>query len=254
MTVWRHLLDKESAVADEVYQFGNIVGLSDYAADNFQSGGNMILLKSIERRRKLSKWHQLIGPNELVALTSPDTWTNSNSKALLRDLWMGEDPALTAVAVRGRLLTHGGLTYGEWLELGRPETADETAALLNERYARTLFQGPSYALGSGPNYSANPIWAHPARELYPSWITAPEGLPFDQLTGGGSLNNPEGRALVASDSLYKSAEKLRYYQYGSKVEVKGQIITSLELGLGDERLTSLPKDRQVYIESIQVKR
>jgi hypothetical protein len=189
-TVWHNLLDQEAAKADEVYQFGNIIGLSEYAADAYNTGPNMEVLADFSKRVQLSKWHQLIGPNEIAALNVPERWTNAKSRVHLRELWMGDAPAKTALAVRGRLLSHGGLTYGEWLELGRPETAEETAALLNERYAGTLYQGPCYALGGGPNFSANPIWAHPSRELYPSWIGAPESLPFDQVTGGGSLNNP----------------------------------------------------------------
>lgn len=253
LTVWRQFLDKEGAIADEVYQFGNIIGLSDFAKDEYSTGANMEILADFTRRRQLNKWHQLIGPNEIAALNLPEEWTNAKARVALRELWMGETPALTAMAVRGRLLTHGGLTYGEWVELERPETAEETARLLNEKYAKTLYQGPAYALNGVPNYSANPIWAHLSREVLPSWITAPESLPFDQVTGGGSLNNPEGRSLAGNDSVYKSMDKHRYHQYGSKVEIKGQRITSLELGLEDVRLPSIPKDRQMYVEHIDVK-
>jgi hypothetical protein len=253
VTVWRGVLDQEAAKADEVYQFGNLIGLSDYAADSYNTGPNMDVLTDFSKRTQLSKWHQLIGPNEIAALNMPETWTNAKSRVFLRDLWMGDAPASTALAVRGRLFSHGGLTYGEWLDIGKPETAEEAAELLNKRYAQTLYQGPCYALGSAPNFSANPIWAHPSRELYPSWISAPESLPFDQVTGGGSLNNPEGRALAGNDSIYKFIDKLRYHQYGSKVEIKGQRIISLELGLGDVRLPSLPKDKQIYVERLELK-
>lgn len=240
-------------MADEVYQFGNIIGLSEYAADAYNTGPNMDVLSDFSKRTQLSKWHQLIGPNEIAALNVPETWTNAKSRVFLRDIWMGENSAKVAIAVRGRLLSHGGLTYGEWLAIGRPVTAEDAARLLNEKYQKTLYQGPAYALGSAPNFAANPVWAHPSRELYPSWISAPESLPFDQVTGGGSLNNPEGRSLAASDSIYKFMDKLRYHQYGSKVEIKGQIIISLELGLGEVRLPSLPKDKQIYVERLEVK-
>lgn len=240
-------------MADEVYQLGNIIGLSEYATDSYNSGPNMDVLSDFSKRTQLSKWNQLVGPNEIAALNIPESWTNAKSRVFLRDFWMGTNGAKTAIAVRGRLLSHGGLTYGEWVELGRPQDADAAALLLNEKYQKTLYQGPAYALSGVPNFSANPIWAHPARELYPSWITAPESLPFDQLTGGGSLNNPEGRSLASSDSVYKSIDKLRYHQYGSKVEIKGQRIISLELGLGDTRLPSLPKDKQIYVERFELK-
>lgn len=240
-------------MADEVYQFGNILGLSEYASDAYNTGPNMEVLSDFHKRTQLDKWCQLIGPNEIAALNVPKEWTNAKSRVFLRELWMGDNAAKVAVESRGRLLSHGGLTYGEWIEIGRPETAKEAATLLNEKYAKTLYQGPAYALGGAPNFAANPIWAHPSRELYPSWIAAPESLPFDQLTGGGSLNNPEGRSLAGNDSIYKFADKIRYQQYGSKIEIKGQRITSLELGLGDLRLPSLPKDRRIYVEKLELK-
>lgn len=247
--LWRNLLDPEASKADEVFQFGNIIGLDEHAKDGNTGGPNMNLLQNIDRRRRLRKWVQLVGPNEIAALSDPERWLNIRSRTLLRDMWVGENPIKTAAVSRGRLLTHGGLTYGEWIDIGRPETAADAADRLNEKYLRSLYQGAAYALGDGPNYSVNPIWAHPARELYPSWITAPEALPFDQITAGGSLNNPEGRSLVTSDSCYESVDRIRYQRYGSKLEIKGQIIVSLELGLGEKRVASLPRDRQLYVEN-----
>lgn len=239
-------------MADEVYQFGNIIGLSEYATDAYNTGPNMDMLSDFSKRTRLDKWHQLIGPNEIAALNVPESWTNAKSRVFLRDFWMSDNAAKVAIAVRGRLLSHGGLTYGEWTEIGRPDNADTAANLLNEKYQKTLYQGTAYALGGSPNFSANPIWAHPSRELYPSWISAPESLPFDQITGGGSLNNPEGRALAGNDTIYKFADKIRYQQYGSKIEIKGQRIISLELGLGNVRLPSLPKDRKIYVERLEL--
>lgn len=253
VTIWRETFDKEAGMADEVYQFGNIIGLGDYAKDSYNTGANMDLMNDFYKRNQLSKWVQLIGPNEIAALNNPEEWTNAKARVILRDLWMGDDPAKVAVAVRGRLLSHGGLTYGEWVDLGRPETAEETASLLNEKYQRTLYQGPAYALGNGPNFSANPIWVHASRELYPSWLTAPESLPFDQVTGGGSLNTPEGRSLADNDSYYKFAKKIRYHLFGSSIEIYGQRILSLDLDLADRRYPSLPNEKQLYVEHLELK-
>lgn len=252
--LWKNIFDKEAAASDEVYQFGNLIGLSQYAADEtVNRGNNQDILIAIASRIKLGRWNQLVGPNEIVALNAPDKWTNQKSRKILRDLWLGETPMKVAVGVRGRLLSHGGLTYGEWIDLGKPSTAQQTAKLLNEKYMGKLFQGSSYLLGSAPNYSANPIWAHPSRELYPSWLTAPEALPFDQVTGGGSLNEPEGRALVRADeSIYTYADKIRYHRYGSKIEIKGQRIISLGLALEDTPMTSLSEDRQLYVERLEL--
>lgn len=252
--LWRNVFERETAASDEVYQFGNIIGLNDNAKDTSENRGfNQDLLVAIASRLSLSRWNQLVGPNEITALNMPSEWTNQRSRKLLRDMWMGENPMRVAVAVRGRLISHGGLTYGEWVDLGKPQTASEAARLLNEKYQKTLYQGRCYLLGNPPNYSANPIWAHPSRELYPSWITAPESLPFDQITGGGSLNEAEGRLLMEGDeSLYKWVDVIRHRRYGSKLEINGQRIISTGLELDEEILPSIPQDRQLYVERLEL--
>jgi hypothetical protein len=73
------------------------------------------------------------------------------------------------------------------------------------------------------------------------------------VTGGGSLNEPEGRLLVdGEESLYKYAEKIRYQRYGSKIEINGQRIISLGLTLKDEPMSSLTDDRQLYVERLEL--
>ncbi len=237
----------EIALADEVFQFGNLVGLQDYARDKKASLPNNKVLSQVKNEMLVKDWHQLIGPNELAALQNPDTWTNKNSDVILRYFW-GNVIMKTATVSKGRLLTHGGLTYGEWLDLGAPKTAEVTAELLNEKYAKTLYQGPCFALGNGPNFWANPIWASLVHEVIPSWIGAPESLPFDQMTGGVSLNEPVNRSLIANNKIYSYLAKVRYPQWGSWVEIKGQRIISLDLAISEERLTSIPNERQLYVE------
>lgn len=252
--LWRNVFERETAASDEVYQFGNIIGLNDNAKDTSDNRGfNQDLLVAVASRLALTRWTQLVGPNEIAALNMPEEWTNQKSRKILRDMWMGENPLKVAVAVRDRLFSHGGLTYGEWVGLGRPQTANEAARLLNEKYQRTLYQGRCYLLGNPPNYSANPIWAHPSRELYPSWLTAPESLPFDQVTGGGSLNEAEGRLLTdGNESVYEWADSIRHRRYGSKIEINGQRIISVGLELPEEILPALPQDRQLYVERLEL--
>lgn len=252
--LWQRLLERETAASDEVYQFGNIIGLNEYAKDvSDNRGANQDMLVAIASRLQLTRWNQLIGPNEIAALNMPQEWTNQKSRKILRDLWVGENSAKVAMAVRGRLFSHGGLTYGEWVDIGRPNNAPKAARLLNEKYSGTLYQGRCYALGNAPNYSANPIWAHPSRELYPSWITAPEALPFDQITGGGSLNEPEGRLLAdGEESIYRYLDKVRFHRYGSKLEINGQRIISLGLTLKEEPMSALSDDRQLYVERLEL--
>lgn len=257
MKLWHTVMENEAAASDEVYQFGNIIGLNDFAKDSSraQRGNNMEALVAIASRIDLSRWNQLIGPNEIVALNDPDRWLNQNSRSILRSFWMNPDSKFrVAFAVRGRLITHGGLTYGEWLSLGKPDSAAKTAKLLNEKYRGKLQLSECFNTGHGVNFAADPVFAHPSRELYPSWLAFREALPFDQVTGGGSLNNPEGRALEdGDDSIYRNADKIRYMRYGSKIEINGQRILSLGLELPyDREVTSLSDDRQILVERMEL--
>lgn len=249
--IWKNVITKEASVCDEVYQFGNIIGLTDYAKDKEKHGHNNNILRYIMLfRSTLDNWVQLIGPNEIAALNNPNEWTNQNSRKILRESWVGKVRSMRIAAVsRGRLLTHGGLTYGEWVNIGRPDTAQEAADLLNKKYFQTLKQGDAFNLGAPPNYAANPIWAHVHKELIPSWITTTERLPFDQMHGSGSLNNLDGRAAFDSEeSILQYVDKVRYKRWGSSVTIRDQIITSLDLELPNKLLPSLENNRLLYIE------
>lgn len=252
--LWKNVLGREASVSDEVIQFGNLVGIDDYARDSEKFGANSSMLKYIMIFRSTQeKWTQLVGPNEIIALNTPHEWTNQTSRKILRDSWVGDIRRMAVASTsKGRLVTHGGLTYGEWLSLGRPQTAHKTAELLNNKYMKTLYQGECFNLGNPPNYGANPIWAHPFHELIPSWITTTEVLPFDQLHGSGSLNTMQGRAAVDESLSLKYIDKLHYRRWGSIEIIRGQKITSIDLNLPDELLSQLPRDKQIYVERTNI--
>lgn len=237
---------------DAVVQLGNLVSCSREAKDKQDFGRNEAVLSQWEKippKRRL----RLAGPHELAALNFPGKWTNSNSNRMLRDSWLTAEPTMYVAAVdKSRLLTHGGLTYGEWLSLGRPATAEEASALLQEKYAQTLVQGDSYLLTGVPNLAANPIWADPVLELYASWVLAPEPCPFDQIHGGPSLNTVRGReARQSLHSPVHYADSVSCRKFGSLTEIKGALFRGVDLDLKTETLTSLPADKCFYLETVR---
>lgn len=252
--LWMSSIVKTCHKVDAIVQFGNLIGCNDYVRDKTDYGPNEGLLHHTTLYAATKKWVQLAGPNEIVALNDPNEWTNAISRHILREAWISTEPTMfVAAAFNGRLLTHGGMTYGEWISLGKPSTPEETAMLLNEKYVGTLYQGPCLKLGNPPNFSANPIWADPLQEFLPSWVTAPEPMPFDQMHASASLANEVGRAMMSEEhSILPYIDVIRHRKWGSIETIQGRDIVSVDLPLPDQLITSLPRPHSLFIEKIAV--
>lgn len=249
--LWRQEITKYCNRAEEVIQFGNIVGCNEYAKDKENRGPNEAILKYVLLYQSTEEnWLQLVGPNEIAALNMPEEWTNKISRQILRNNWLSSDPKMKVAGVHeGRLVSHGGLTYGEWVSIGSPDNAQSAAERLNEKYQATLYQGGCYALGGAPNYSANPIWCDPVFELYPSWITAPVEMPFGQVHAGRNLNTDIGRTIVNEEhSIYKFTENINYRKYGSIVRIGNNEIIGVDIPLDGPMVASLPRPYSFYVE------
>lgn len=253
--VWKSNVAPFLKTVDKVFQLGNIVGCNNYMKDKDQFGPNEAILHYVIARSASSdKWVHLIGPNEIAALNFPNEWTNDKSNSVLRNAWVGNKKVFQVAAVdKGRLVTHGGLTYGEWVSIGSPKDVNIAAEKLNEKYAETIYQGPCFKLGDPPNYAANPIWADPIMELFSSWVTAPEACPFDQLHGSGSLNNIIGREhFNDKNSPLHYVDKVRFNNTGSITTIKGAEITSIDFDLPEHMVPSLPRPFRLYIEKTPI--
>lgn len=242
---------------DEVVQLGNLIGCTDLVKDGERTGSNLTVLNYVALYRStFSNWVQIMGPNEILALSFPDEWTNYESNRLLRKRWLKEDENrfLVASVNKHRLVTHGGLTHGAWVDLGRPETAEEAAELLNKRWQGTLYQTPAYRLGDPPNYRSAPIFADPIREVYPSWITSGEVMPFDQVHSAGGSNTQAGHeAIAAENSNFDYVESIRHTRFGSITQINGGEFLALTPELPKDRLVNrLPEPWQIYIEKVPV--
>lgn len=252
--LWRRELAPACNRADSIVQFGNVIGCNTLVKDKETFGANEAILKFVLLYRSTQEnWTQLVGANEIAALNAPKEWTNATSRKILRDAWLGNNPTMQVAAVeKGRLLTHGGLTYGEWLSIGSPASVEKASERLNEKYAGTLHQGSCFRLDGIPNFSANPIWADAVTELYSSWITAPVPMPFDQVHGSGQLNTEEGRsALGEQSSLLNYADQIRFRKFGSIITVKGMQFTAVDIQLPDTIVTMVPQHKSLYIEKAE---
>lgn len=249
--VWQQDLDPLITEVDAVVQMGNLISCTVDAKDKKDYGRNEAVLTLWEKVAP-EKRLKLIGANEIAALNFPDEWTNSKSNLILRNSWLSREPNwYVALVDKNRLVTHAGLTHGEWVALGRPQTAVETAELLQEKYENTLNQGPTYRLTGRPNFSANPIWADPILELYPSWIGTDDVCPFDQIHGAASLNNERGRAAIANeDNLLHYLDTVNYRPFGSISTIKGATFRAMDCDLVSDTLPTLPKDKSFYVEKV----
>lgn len=255
--LWKSEIAPACNDADEVVQLGNVIGCDDVARDKKTLGPNEAVLKYlILYRSTQDKWTQIVGTNEMAALNFPDEWTNATSRQILRNSWFAKEPRMVTASVnKGRLVTHGGLTYGEWLSIGSPDTAEEAAGRLNEKYYGTVYQGSCFKLGNAPNFSANPIWCDPVMEMYPSWITAPVAMPFGQVHGSNNLNSVESRALISDKhSPLSFFDQVRFTSYGSRVFIKGIQILGVNLELPKKLISSVPQPQSLYIEKLDIGR
>lgn len=253
--LWRNEIAGYCNRAEEVVQFGNIIGCNEFAKDYKQRGANEAILKYVLLYQNTEdNWTQLIGPNEIAALNMPEEWTNQVSRQILRNNWLSSTPIMKVAGVhQGRLVSHGGLTYGEWLSIGSPTTPEKAAERLNEKYQGTLYQGTSYMLGSSPNYAANPIWCDPILELYPSWITAPVEMPFGQIHSGRTLNSDVGRTIVNEEhSIFNFTESIKYRKYGSIVKIDNHEIIGVSIPLDGTIVNSLPRPHSFYVEKREI--
>lgn len=229
--VWQGSVLPVANRVDSMVSTGNLIGLRDWA----QKGANARLMEQVALYSTYStQWTQLIGANELLALQYPElVGNNIEVMRPIRRGWLDKGADwLVATTIGNRLITHGGLTHGEWLSIDKPETPQEAADRLNEKYGGFLNLGESYMTTGYPNHWANPVFADPMFELFPSWLGAPDVLPFDQIHTSGDMRDITARRLTSSYS--PSPLRLldfKDHRWGTETNVKGQTIISQNFGM-----------------------
>lgn len=250
--LWRKETVKQANNVDRLIVPGNIISLLPQFADKEKKGDNNTILRYVLTYSSTDpETTVLIGPNEIAALSLPTEWTNSRSLYYLRNYWLTEheNSILVATVLNNRLVTHGGLTHGKWIKMGKPETPEIAADMLNAEYAGKMYMGPSLGLGYPPNLAADPIFADPFMEFYPSWITTTDEMPFGQILGSRSLNSREGREYTGDEKspLYYM-KKVSLRKSCSIALLNGKEVTSVGLSPKGKQITKLPKHESYYIE------
>lgn len=260
--LWKNNVRYIANQTEYVVQLGNLISCGEKIKDTDPkdktttykiNGPNFSVLKYIKlygfENRK--NWKQLVGKNEIMALNFPDEWTEARSRNMLRSFWFDDDPFFkTAVVHNNRLITHGGLTYGEWVNLGRPTNPHEAAHKINEKYSKKLYFGESWVLGNKPNFAADPVFTDPIMELYPSWLTTTEKLPFNQIHGSTSLNNPIGRSLITDEnSPISYIDQISFRKYGSIVKINDKEIIGLALNIPDWKINRIAENESIFVEA-----
>lgn len=245
--LWKSDVLPQCQKADAIVNFGNIIGCHPQVTKK----GNERILSYLNLFRTYSEnWTQLIGPNEIAALNAPDEWTNFTSIEHLQREWLEHDGLYTvACESNNRLLTHGGLTHGEWESIDKPQDAKTAAQRINEKYSQSLYQGPSLRIGDRPNISANPIWTDALHELYPSWIGYSDSCPFDQIVASVSLNSIPGRKHIQTpESLLSHIDDTQFRSFGSIARIGEAEIISIDLELNSTQFKKLPPMKTLIVD------
>lgn len=262
--VWgRNVLDVASTVKTTV-QMGNIIGFNEDVKSRTDGSRNFnsVLVDNIfstkvnneNNESNGNNWVQIIGANEIIALADIDSEQSSLdeiSAQILRESYFSKNSSMVfAYAHNDRLITHGGLTYGLWVELGKPKTAKKAADLINKKYERQLYFGDSLRVGSPPNLSSDVVFCDDIYELYPSWIYAKEKCPFEQVFAQ-TVNSVRGRHAKSSEysPLYWLDDScFSYPRLGSVVSIRDTQFFGLDLGLNTERRGKIDSSRKLWIE------
>lgn len=232
--LWKTQLRRRADMADRVIQLGNILGLHQEAIDPLNKNktvyaGNAGMVFAITKfyHRTHPGWEQLIGTNEVAAIFSPDAYlVSEKGMELLAQHWFEDTGILkVATAIDGKLVTHRGMTYFQWLSIGSPEDAETAAERLNEKYKGVSEFGDCYLNNGVPNMAADPIWADLFYETYSSWVFAPEPCPFPQIHSAAGMHTTAGRMFLNDKSSFVQfldRSDVTLARWGSSLKIKGQ--------------------------------
>lgn len=161
-------------------------------------------------REQPGQWVQLVGNHEAQYLREPlFEWPErigSDAVDTIRRWWAaGQLRAAAAVVTDSEafLVTHAGLTAGFWRRtLAEPERAQEAATALNalvDTDADSLFRAGHMLHARKPDRAAGPIWAAPATELIPGWLST--ALPFSQIHGHATMYDWHAQTFRGSSEI-----------------------------------------------------
>lgn len=208
----------------------------------------------------LSNWDLLMGENEIVVLTKAlqnngvTRGFSLEATSLLWEAWAGNNRRIkVAYESHNRLVTHGGLTYNLWKEIGSPQTAKEASEILNKEFAGSMSGEVCYKTKQTPNFLVSPTFCDPISELYPSWLSVPtQQIPFSQIHASTSLKIEDSRNRFFQKHSIGGLATLSRESFGSVLKMNsGGYFIGLSYDINTESTQNkLMKGESVYVEKI----
>lgn len=259
--IWKSQLRRRADMADRVIQIGNLMGAQENAIrpmfrNKTSFNGNAGLVFAIVKMysRTHPDFTMLAGTNELAAIFAPDVYMCSEKATeYLAENWFDLENGCFRVAnvIDDKLLTHRGLTFLQWKEIGEPDNAVDAAARLNELYRGTTEFADSYLTAGVPNFGADPMWADVYMETYPSWLTSGQDMPFDQIHGGAGVHMQAGRMFLndkRSFFQFVNKEGIKVRRWGSEVSINGGTFYSVHTTETEQDTTLRKLERTSLLE------
>lgn len=213
--VIRHAGLEDDIVPEDVTvcQVGDLIRVKP----GFKRGNDEIAARvdRILERNPPERWRQLLGNHEAAALggRAKHDWDPSvlseETKGFVRRHW-ASGRIEVSWSCGGALITHAGLTHGQWVRLGRPSRSDEASEALNAFVAQPMRKIilPGALLTGTPRDDADVLWAEASTELLPGWLRA-GSAPFDQIHGhSGPYRWPSDDWWPAASAEVRSATVL----------------------------------------------
>jgi hypothetical protein len=195
-------------------------------------------------------WIQLVGNHEARFLGGPQFETRktlsepSAAGQLLLQEWWKEGLMSRSVGITRNgmnlgldiLVTHAGLTFPLWMELGKPDNVVDAVDKIHEMDEDDFF-APGRMLDVGGS-NPGPVWASTWDELIVPWYVAVDtgyidALPFSQIHGhdklfswGGKTPKYRGHPLLREHAVADAG--IRH----SGFIINGKAITQVDTGLG----------------------
>lgn len=183
--------------------------------------------------RQPGQWVQLAGNHESQHLLGgvrfwPEPLTEAAADQLRR--WWQNGQMSVAAAVRTGdgaevLITHAGLTPGNWHALGEPLDAASAAARLNACPEPMIWKGSGLDDGE-----PGPLWADAGYELYEPWMRYYAGggfVPFDQIHGHSSVVSYPDRTWPSPGRVRERAT-VDWERRHTRVRIGGRIFTGID--------------------------
>lgn len=136
------------------------------------------------------------------------------------------------------LFSHAGLSHDWWSALNKPDTADLTSARLNQVETHFI-TAPGEMLGVQGG-KPGPVWAVGNTEVFNSWISQEDIMPFTQIHGHTTSYKWKQGAWWRTDKgfrTFRDATKLNPETHAVITEMAGNLLIGIDPGYSTKATT-----------------